>query len=135
MGVHESQGKSVGRDLTRATGLEPSASDRFAIRYSLLFVTLLDIQYTHTLSECVRAFVMTNPVQWLDKTFSSRERTQELLQPDLESGLLSQHDYQAAVMLYSGTHRYWPVRIAFNIHSLNYQLNAQVLIHRRLVLL
>lgn len=49
MGVHESQGKSVGRDLTRATGLEPSASDRFAIRYSLLFVTLLDIQYTLSL--------------------------------------------------------------------------------------
>lgn len=57
MGVHESQGKSVGRDLTRATGLEPSASDRFAIRYSLLFVTLLDIQYTHTHSLSLSVFV------------------------------------------------------------------------------
>ncbi|KAI0756609.1 hypothetical protein C8Q80DRAFT_1092079 [Daedaleopsis nitida] len=45
---------------------------------------------------------------WFDSTFTSRQRTEQLLRPDLESGLLSQHDYNLAVSFLPGYHRYLP---------------------------
>ncbi|KAI0721236.1 hypothetical protein C8T65DRAFT_631088 [Cerioporus squamosus] len=45
---------------------------------------------------------------WFDHTFSSRQTTEQLLRPDLESGLLSQHDYDLAVAFLPGYHRYLP---------------------------
>lgn len=48
-------------------------------------------------------------VHWLDTTFKSRERTAELLRPDLESGLITQNDYHTAVAFLPGPHRYYPV--------------------------
>lgn len=49
-------------------------------------------------------------VEWLDSTFKSRERAAELLRPDLESGLITQHDFETAVRFLPGPHRYYPVR-------------------------
>ncbi|KAI0080082.1 hypothetical protein K474DRAFT_1658343 [Panus rudis PR-1116 ss-1] len=48
------------------------------------------------------------PVQWLDSTFRSRSRTEELLRPDLESGLITEHDYNLARDFLPGYHRYYP---------------------------
>ncbi|KZT05968.1 uncharacterized protein LAESUDRAFT_701470 [Laetiporus sulphureus 93-53] len=50
----------------------------------------------------------TYPIQWLDTTFNSPSRAQELLRPDLESGLITPHDYQLATTFLPGSHRYWP---------------------------
>ena len=47
---------------------------------------------------------------WFDHTFASRSRTEVLLRPDLESGLLSQHDFDLSVSFLPGYHRYLPVR-------------------------
>ncbi|KAH9937082.1 uncharacterized protein B0H18DRAFT_1112965 [Fomitopsis serialis] len=52
---------------------------------------------------------MAYPIQWLDSTFNSRARAEELLRPDLESGLITPHDYQLATTFLPGSHRYWPV--------------------------
>ncbi|KIM67229.1 hypothetical protein SCLCIDRAFT_1210739 [Scleroderma citrinum Foug A] len=52
---------------------------------------------------------MSHPLEWLTATFPSRERTIELLRPDLEDNVLSQHDFDLAVMFLPGTHRYWPM--------------------------
>lgn len=46
---------------------------------------------------------------WFDHAFSSRQATEQLLRPDLESGLLSQHDFNLAVDFLPGYHRYLPV--------------------------
>ncbi|CCM05169.1 uncharacterized protein FIBRA_07378 [Fibroporia radiculosa] len=51
---------------------------------------------------------MAYPIQWLDATFNSRTKTEDLLRPDLESGLISQHDFQLAVAFLPASHRYWP---------------------------
>jgi hypothetical protein len=48
-------------------------------------------------------------VLWLDRTFKSRSSTEALLRPDLESGLITEHDYQAAANFLPRWHRYWPV--------------------------
>ncbi|TFK91671.1 hypothetical protein K466DRAFT_643771 [Polyporus arcularius HHB13444] len=45
---------------------------------------------------------------WFDHTFASRQSTEQLLRPDLESGLLSQHDFDLAVAFLPGYHRYLP---------------------------
>lgn len=55
---------------------------------------------------------MSYPVAWLNETFNSRTRAQSLLRPDLESGLISQHDFDLATTFLPGYHRYWPVRLA-----------------------
>ncbi|CAL1695492.1 unnamed protein product [Somion occarium] len=47
-------------------------------------------------------------VQWLDRTFRSRARAEELLRPDLEEGLITEHDYNLAVSFLPGHHRYFP---------------------------
>ncbi len=46
---------------------------------------------------------------WFDNAFPSRLRAEQLLRPDLESGLLSQHDFNLAVAFLPGYHRYLPV--------------------------
>ncbi|KZT72763.1 hypothetical protein DAEQUDRAFT_735764 [Daedalea quercina L-15889] len=51
---------------------------------------------------------MAYPVQWLDATFSSRARAEALLKPDLESGLITPHDYHLATQFLPAPHRYWP---------------------------
>ncbi|KAH9837134.1 uncharacterized protein C8Q71DRAFT_756910 [Rhodofomes roseus] len=51
---------------------------------------------------------MVHPIQWLDSTFSSRARTEELLRPDLEAGLITPHDYSLATTFLPASHRYWP---------------------------
>ncbi|PIL31578.1 hypothetical protein GSI_06280 [Ganoderma sinense ZZ0214-1] len=45
---------------------------------------------------------------WFDNAFPSRARAEQLLRPDLESGLLSQHDFSLAVAFLPGYHRYLP---------------------------
>ena len=50
------------------------------------------------------------PIQWLDETFSSRRKAEELLRPDLEAGLITQHDFDLATTFLPGWNRYWPVR-------------------------
>ncbi|KAI1793943.1 hypothetical protein LXA43DRAFT_884595 [Ganoderma leucocontextum] len=45
---------------------------------------------------------------WFDNAFTSHIRTEQLLRPDLESGLLSQHDFNLAVSFLPGYHRYLP---------------------------
>jgi len=51
---------------------------------------------------------MAYPIQWLDSTFNSRARAEELLRPDLDSGLITSHDYQLATTFLPASHRYWP---------------------------
>lgn len=48
---------------------------------------------------------------WFDHAFGSRADAELLLRPDLESGLLSQHDYALAVDFLPGPVRYLPVRL------------------------
>ncbi|KAJ3559766.1 hypothetical protein NM688_g148 [Phlebia brevispora] len=51
---------------------------------------------------------MAVPIQWLDETFNSRAKAEALLRPDLESGLLTQHDFELATTFLPGPNRYWP---------------------------
>jgi hypothetical protein len=50
---------------------------------------------------------------WLRATFNSRSRTEELFRPDLENGILTQHDFDAAVDFLPGPQRYYTVRRHF----------------------
>ncbi|KAI0639796.1 hypothetical protein C8Q77DRAFT_1152743 [Trametes polyzona] len=45
---------------------------------------------------------------WFDHAFNSRARTEQLLRPDLESGLLTHRDYDLAVSFLPGPVRYLP---------------------------
>ncbi|GJE87628.1 hypothetical protein PsYK624_037110 [Phanerochaete sordida] len=47
-------------------------------------------------------------VQWLDSVFKTRARSEELLRPELENGVISQHDYELATQFLPGYHRYYP---------------------------
>ncbi|KAL4253211.1 hypothetical protein ABKN59_004725 [Abortiporus biennis] len=51
---------------------------------------------------------MTSPIQWLDSAFPSRGQAEQLLKPDLESGLITQHDFNMAVTFFPGPQRYMP---------------------------
>ncbi|KAG1755188.1 uncharacterized protein EDB91DRAFT_1233942 [Suillus paluster] len=51
---------------------------------------------------------MSYPLHWLKTTFSSRTRTVELLQPELEKGVITQHDFDTATRFLPGGHRHWP---------------------------
>ncbi|KAH9969058.1 hypothetical protein BC827DRAFT_1167426 [Russula dissimulans] len=49
------------------------------------------------------------PLTWLQSTFNTRSRTEQLLRPDLENGLISQHDFDAAVDFFPGPQRYYSI--------------------------
>jgi len=51
---------------------------------------------------------MSYPLHWLKTTFSSRTRTAELLQPELEKGVLTPHDFELATRFLPAGHRHWP---------------------------
>lgn len=55
---------------------------------------------------------MAYPVHWLDETFTSRSRAESLLRPDLEAGLITEHDYHLATTFLPGYHRHYAVSIA-----------------------
>ena len=50
------------------------------------------------------------PFPWLESTFNTRSRTEQLLRPELENGLITQHDFDAAVDFFPGAQRYYSVR-------------------------
>ncbi|KAI0660469.1 hypothetical protein C8Q70DRAFT_913228 [Cubamyces menziesii] len=45
---------------------------------------------------------------WFDRAFANRQKTEQLLRPDLETGLLTRHDYDLAVSFLPGPVRYLP---------------------------
>ena len=61
---------------------------------------------------------------WFDHAFSSRQATEQLLRPDLESGLLSRHDFDLAVNFLPGYHRYLPV--CSSVHHAQHALLMQI---------
>ncbi|KAI6047555.1 hypothetical protein EDC04DRAFT_3050758, partial [Pisolithus marmoratus] len=52
---------------------------------------------------------MPYPLDWLTSTFRSRERTVELLRPELENNVLTQHDFDLAVRFLPSSHSHWPM--------------------------
>ncbi|KAH0838379.1 hypothetical protein J3R83DRAFT_6662 [Lanmaoa asiatica] len=48
-------------------------------------------------------------IAWLHKTFTTRQRTAELLRPELEEHVLSPHDYELATRFLPGPNMYWHV--------------------------
>ena len=60
------------------------------------------------------------PTQWLDSTFTSRARTEQLLRPELESGFVTEHDFNLASSFLPGYHRYWPVRTPLSFFQNKY---------------
>lgn len=48
---------------------------------------------------------------WLHKTFTTRQRTAELLRPELDEHVLSPHDYQLATRFLPGPSLDWPVSV------------------------
>lgn len=57
------------------------------------------------------------PLSWINKTFTSRERTEELLKPELESSRLSYSDYEKAVEFLPGKQRHYQVRASNHTFS------------------
>jgi len=49
------------------------------------------------------------PLTWLESTFNTRARTEQLLSPELHDGLITQHDFEAAVDFFPGAQRYYSV--------------------------
>jgi hypothetical protein len=50
------------------------------------------------------------PLTWLESTFNTRSRTEQLLRPELENGVITQHDFDTAVDFFPGVQRYYSVR-------------------------
>jgi len=50
------------------------------------------------------------PLTWLESNFNTRPRTEQLLRPELDDGLITQHDFNAAVDFFPGAQRYYSVR-------------------------
>lgn len=50
------------------------------------------------------------PLTWLERSFSTRSRTEQLLRPELDDGVITQHDFDAAVDFFPGAQRYYSVR-------------------------
>ncbi|KAJ3547577.1 hypothetical protein NMY22_g1583 [Coprinellus aureogranulatus] len=44
---------------------------------------------------------------WMERTFKERSTTERLLAPELENGVLTQHDYDLAVTFLPGLHRHY----------------------------
>jgi hypothetical protein len=59
---------------------------------------------------------MSYPLHWLKTTFPSQSRTVELLQPELEKGVITKHDFDLATRFLPAGHRHWPVRLLFRYH-------------------
>ncbi|KAG1761920.1 hypothetical protein EDD22DRAFT_894044 [Suillus occidentalis] len=51
---------------------------------------------------------MSYPLHWLKTTFPSQSRAVELLQPELEKGVITKHDFDLATRFLPGGHRHWP---------------------------
>ncbi|KAG6337337.1 hypothetical protein ID866_1762 [Astraeus odoratus] len=75
----------------------------------VMYVHRSCIKQPVTTREAATCAEMPYPLEWLTSTFPSKERTIELLQPELENNVLSCHDYELAVRFLPGSHRYWPV--------------------------
>jgi hypothetical protein len=59
------------------------------------------------------------PIHWIDKTFTSRTRTEELLRPELENSL-TPGDFEKALDFLPATQRHWKVgRVATFSNSLS----------------
>jgi hypothetical protein len=54
------------------------------------------------------------PLTWLESNFNTRPQTEHLLRPELHNGLISQHDFDAAVDFFPGPQRYYSVRYPFS---------------------
>ena len=50
------------------------------------------------------------PLTWLESNFNTRANTEQLLRPELHDGLITQHDFDAAVDFFPGAQRYYSVR-------------------------
>jgi len=50
------------------------------------------------------------PLIWLESNFNTRSRTEQFLRPELENGIITQHDFDAAVDFFPSTQRYYSVR-------------------------
>lgn len=64
-------------------------------------------------------------ITWLHKTFPTRQRTAELLRPELEEHVLSLHDYELATKFLPGPNMDWHVSKcllggAVRIHDFQY---------------
>ena len=57
-------------------------------------------------------FIMVWPSSWMDKTFTSRARTEQLLRPELDNSLLPS-DFEKAVDFLPSSQRHWQVRVTF----------------------
>ncbi|KAH9984163.1 hypothetical protein BJV77DRAFT_918024, partial [Russula vinacea] len=49
------------------------------------------------------------PFTWLESTFNTRARTEQLLLPELDDGLITQRDFEAAVDFFPGAQRYYSI--------------------------
>ncbi|KAI9445290.1 hypothetical protein H4582DRAFT_905792 [Lactarius indigo] len=49
------------------------------------------------------------PLTWLESTFNTRSRTEQLLRPELDNGVITQHDFDAAVDFFPSTQRYYSI--------------------------
>ena len=49
------------------------------------------------------------PFTWLQSNFNTRAQTEQLLRPELHDGLITQHDFDAAVDFFPGAQRYYSV--------------------------
>lgn len=50
-------------------------------------------------------------IAWVHKTFTTRQRTAELLRPELDEHVLSQHDYELATRFLPGPSMDWHVSV------------------------
>lgn len=50
------------------------------------------------------------PLTWFESNFNTRAQTEQLLRPELHDGLITQHDFDAAVDFFPGPQRYYSVR-------------------------
>jgi len=62
-------------------------------------------------SDTPKPLPFTYNIDVADRIFASRQKTEELLAPEREIGLITPHDYDAAVNFLPGPHRYYPVRV------------------------
>jgi hypothetical protein len=70
---------------------------------------------------------ITWPLQWINKTFTSRARTEEILKPELE-GSLNYKDFEKAVDFLPGNHRHWQSGLGLLASSL--LLSYGVIFHK-----